>query len=66
MDIEVKRGVIAITQTKAQTLANIPLGDRENWGADSFQIDEVLGEGNVGGRFVRGSDGYQSTSSLTF
>ena len=47
MDIEVKRDVIAIRQTKAQTLANIPLGDRENWGADSFQIDEVLGEGNV-------------------
>lgn len=47
MDIEVKRGVIAVTQTKAQTLDNIPLGDRETWGADSFQIDEVLGEGNV-------------------
>lgn len=47
MDIEVKRGVISVTQSKAQSLANIPLGDRENWGADSFQIDEVVGEGNV-------------------
>lgn len=46
-NIEVKRGVIAMTQTKAQSLANIPLGDRENWGVDSFQIDEVVGEGNV-------------------
>ena len=47
MQIEVKRGVIATTQTKTQTLANIPLGNRENWPVDSFQIDEVLGEGNV-------------------
>jgi C-terminal processing protease CtpA/Prc len=47
MAIEVKRGVIAITQTKAQSLANIVLGNRENWPVDSFQIDEVLGEGNV-------------------
>ncbi len=47
MDIEVKRGVIAVSQTKAQSLANIPLGDPEDWGVDSFQIDEVVGEGNV-------------------
>ena len=47
MEIEVKRGVIATTQTKAQSLANIPLGNRENWPVDSFEIDEVLGEGNV-------------------
>lgn len=47
MEIAVKRGVIATTQTKAQSLANILLGDRESWPVDSFQIDEVLGEGNV-------------------
>lgn len=47
MAIEVKRGVIAMTQSKAQSLANIPLGDRENWPVDSFQIDEVVSEGNV-------------------
>ena len=47
MDIEVKRGVIARSQTKAESLANIPLGDRENWGVDSFNIDEVISEGNV-------------------
>ena len=47
MAIEVKRGIIATTTSKEQTLKNIPLGDRENWGVDSFQIDEVLSEGNV-------------------
>lgn len=47
MEIEVKRGVIATTQTKAQSLANILLGSREDWPVDSFEIDEVLGEGNV-------------------
>jgi hypothetical protein len=47
MAIEVKRGIIATTTSKEQLLKNIPLGDRENWGVDSFQIDEVLSEGNV-------------------
>ena len=47
MPIEVKRGIISTTTSKAQSLKNIPLGDRETWGVDSFQIDEVLSEGNV-------------------
>lgn len=47
MAIEVKRGIIDITRNKAQSLNDISLGDRENWGVDSFQIDEVVGEGNV-------------------
>lgn len=47
MEIEIKRGVIAMTQSKAESLANIPLGDRDNWAVDSFNIDEVIGEGNV-------------------
>jgi hypothetical protein len=47
MAIEVKRGIIAAATSKEQLLKNIPLGDRENWAADSFQIDEVLSEGNV-------------------
>ena len=47
MPIEVKRGIIATSSSKAQSLKNIPLGDRENWGVDSFEIDEVISEGNV-------------------
>ena len=47
MPIEVKRGVISTATSKAQALKNIPLGDRENWGVDAFEIDEVISEGNV-------------------
>ncbi len=47
MPIEVKRGIIATSSSKAQSLKNIPLGDRENWGVTSFEIDEVISEGNV-------------------
>ena len=45
--IEVKRGIISTATSKAQSLKNIPLGDRESWGVDSFEIDEVISEGNV-------------------
>ena len=47
MAIEVKRGIIATRNSKEQALKNISQGDRENWGVDSFRIDEVLSEGNV-------------------
>ncbi len=47
MAIEVKRGIIATTNSKEQALKNISLGDPDNWGVDSFRIDEVISEGNV-------------------
>lgn len=47
MNVEVKRGVIAMTQSKADSLANIPLGDRESWAVDTYEINEVISEGNV-------------------
>jgi hypothetical protein len=47
MPIEVKRGVIATPTSKSQSLANLEIADVENWPVDSFEIGEVIGEGNV-------------------
>ena len=42
-----KRGVITTRTSKAQALKNLEIANAENWPVDSFEIGEVIAEGNV-------------------
>ncbi|MEQ8517254.1 MAG: PDZ domain-containing protein [Chromatocurvus sp.] len=47
MPVEVMRGIIATESSKAQALRGLSMADAESWPADSCEIREVVGEGNV-------------------
>ena len=45
--VEVKRGVIEQRSSKATALDNLSTSNSKNWPVDSFDIEEIIGEGNV-------------------
>ena len=47
MPIEVSRGVISSTTTKAQMLEWMATLDDEDWGPDKWELHEAVGQGDV-------------------
>jgi hypothetical protein len=47
MPVEITRGVIAVADSKADTMAMFAEADPEGWGSDSCKVLEVVAEGNV-------------------
>jgi hypothetical protein len=59
--IEITRGVIAQRSSKANVLDNLSTANAEDWPVDSFDIEEIIGEGNV----VYVVSSYNETESST-
>lgn len=47
MDVEITRGIIERAESKDVALANLQLGDAEDWGTGTCSVEEMVQEGNV-------------------
>jgi membrane-associated protease RseP (regulator of RpoE activity) len=47
LSVDIQRGVIAATNTKEQSLANLAVASADDWAADSCKVTEIIEEGDV-------------------